>query len=593
MFVADRRVAGRRSSSSAWREVIRNAAHDSICACSVDEVVDAVLHRFDEARAIADGVAERALGRSAVDAGRRLRRRPTPSASPRRGVVEVVLIGDTSRRDERVQVISERTALPGELVLDAQTARTLLSIIESPRLDDDAWIEQVHVEEDADEIVLTVTVGPVERPSVRLDEVRARRSPRLDALPDARRPRPAGPAAHPPRARKDRRGPRARVAPLRARRPSRVRRRADDAGRVTLSNGLVTVVVDADTGTFSLDGHAGFGRLVDGGDLGDSYNYSPPAGDSVVDAPGRGGRWRSPSAARCARAAVITATYEWPDHVDGASQQRVGVRTVEVATTLSVVADERAVRVRTTFVNPSRDHRLRVHLPTVERRGRTPSPSAPFGTVRRGLTAEGRPDEFGLPTFPSRRFVAGGPPDRRARGAPRVRGDRDRATGAGHELAVTLLRSTGMLSRLGMTLRPMPAGPLTPVEGLQLVGDADRRALRARARRRGPLGGLRRRARPARGDDRAGRRLARRQGLVARGRAGRRCRASRSSTASSSCASSTRADHVDDVSRSPGRRGWEVDLRGRRAGPFEGRCELRGRGIATLRLATSRPAATG
>jgi hypothetical protein len=27
-----------------------------------------------------------------------------------------------------------------------------------------------------------------------------------------------------------------------------------------------------------------------------------------------------------------------------------------------------------------------------------------------------------------------------------------------------------MLSRLGMTLRPMPAGPLTPVEGLQLVG---------------------------------------------------------------------------------------------------------------------------
>src|SRR4029078_4968839 len=29
----------------AWREMIRNAAHDSICACSADEVVDAVLHR--------------------------------------------------------------------------------------------------------------------------------------------------------------------------------------------------------------------------------------------------------------------------------------------------------------------------------------------------------------------------------------------------------------------------------------------------------------------------------------------------------------------------------------------------------------------
>ena len=30
----------------AWREVIRNAAHDSICACSVDEVGAAVLHRY-------------------------------------------------------------------------------------------------------------------------------------------------------------------------------------------------------------------------------------------------------------------------------------------------------------------------------------------------------------------------------------------------------------------------------------------------------------------------------------------------------------------------------------------------------------------
>ena len=33
-----------------------------------------------------------------------------------------------------------------------------------------------------------------------------------------------------------------------------------------------------------------------------------------------------------------------------------------------------------------------------------------------------------------------------------------------------MLRSTGMLSRLGMAYRPFPAGPLTPVEGLQMRG---------------------------------------------------------------------------------------------------------------------------
>ena len=41
---------------AAWLEVIRNSAHDSICACSVDAVCDAVLHRFGEATEIADGL---------------------------------------------------------------------------------------------------------------------------------------------------------------------------------------------------------------------------------------------------------------------------------------------------------------------------------------------------------------------------------------------------------------------------------------------------------------------------------------------------------------------------------------------------------
>ena len=67
--------------SLAWREVVRNSAHDSICACSVDDVVDAVLHRYAEARAIADGLAERAVAsfaRSLTTAGQlRSQSRPT------------------------------------------------------------------------------------------------------------------------------------------------------------------------------------------------------------------------------------------------------------------------------------------------------------------------------------------------------------------------------------------------------------------------------------------------------------------------------------------------------------------------------------
>ena len=49
-----------------------------------------------------------------------------------------------------------------------------------------------------------------------------------------------------------------------------------------------------------------------------------------------------------------------------------------------------------------------------------------FAVVTRGLTAEGGPTELGLPTFPSRRFVARRRAHRRARGPPRVRARRHR-----------------------------------------------------------------------------------------------------------------------------------------------------------------------
>src|SRR5690606_28329015 len=53
----------------AWRGVIRNAAHDSVCACSIDEVVDAVLHRCGEATDIGEGLVERAVAGLASLAG--------------------------------------------------------------------------------------------------------------------------------------------------------------------------------------------------------------------------------------------------------------------------------------------------------------------------------------------------------------------------------------------------------------------------------------------------------------------------------------------------------------------------------------------
>ena len=95
-----------------------------------------------------------------------------------------------------------------------------------------------------------------------------------------------------------------------------------------------------------------------------------------------------------------------------------------------------------------------------------------FAVVHRGLTAEGGPHEFGLPTFVSRRFV-----DCRRPATTGLALLHDglleyEVVDDGRELALTLLRATGYLSRSELSLRPNPAGPLDPLEGPQLQGHA-------------------------------------------------------------------------------------------------------------------------
>ena len=87
--------------------------------------------------------------------------------------------------------------------------------------------------------------------------------------------------------------------------------------------------------------------------------------------------------------------------------------------------------------------------------------------MHRGLTAEGGAHEFGLPTFPSRRFVDA------SDGAAGLALLHDglleyEVVDDGHALALTLLRAVGYLSRTEPQLRPNPAGPADALAGPQL-----------------------------------------------------------------------------------------------------------------------------
>jgi mannosylglycerate hydrolase len=461
----------------AWREVIRNSAHDSICACSVDEVTDAVLTRYAEATGIADGISEEVLAqfsRSLAEQGAVVL---NPSSRPRSGVVETVVPGDEP--PPGAQALPEEPGafgIPrglGPLTLDAATVRTILGLLPGgAQIDTHTWIQDVQVDEDDTGIDITIAFGTEERFDVPIASIKQDLYTRLGARPQS-----------PVRIRIDqppvrRVLVRSGVVPGYGWQPLEpqaldhpVTVQPDDTGGLVMDNGLCRLVVDGAEGTFSLDGVAGFGRLVDGGDHGDSYNYSPPSHDRFVDRPDSVVLSMEEQGPVRGRVSIVT-RYTWPSFVDGSTRARVGEEQVTVHTTVQLCAEDRHVLVTSSFVNPSRDHRLRVHLP-LPRPAEHSEAECAFAVVRRGLEVEGRVDEFGLPTFPSKRFVCAGgltvvhqglceyelvdveetPDGRRAR-----------------TMALTLLRATGMLSRLGMAYRPLPAGPLTPVEGLQMVG---------------------------------------------------------------------------------------------------------------------------
>ena len=562
----------------AWLEMVRNSAHDSICACSVDDVVDAVLHRYAEARAIAAGLADRAVNtftRSLSHAGATVL---NASQRDRSGVVELVVRADGPAPAD-VQVLSERSGMPGSMVLDADTVRTILGMLQGPRISDDAWIQDVLIEDTEEGFDITIAVGTEEKPGVPIAEAKQDVYTRLGARPDAvvrvGMDQPAtrkilartgevpgyGWSAFEP-------------VPL-----AHAVEVSESDGSVVLTNGLVRIDVDPASGTFALDGRPGYGRLVDGGDLGDSYNYSPPRLDSFVDSPLSVAvrvDERGPVRARVR----ITSTYDWPSFVDGNSQKRVGSHHVGVQTDVTVLADDATVRVVTSFVNPSGDHRLRVHLPLPEPAQHSEAESA-FAVVTRGLTAEGRSDEFGLPTAPANRFVSAGRLTVVHEGVCEyelidIEGD------AAHTLALTVLRSTGMLSRLGMAYRPFPAGPLTPVEGLQMRGKPVelRYALALDCDD------------PYRLADDV---LLPLETVQSLGGGPRPATGSEMSLHGAEVSALHRVAGVLEVRvfnptplptvvSFPGRTGWLVDLRGYPEAPFEGSFELRPFGIATARL---------
>jgi alpha-mannosidase len=153
--------------------------------------------------------------------------------------------------------------------------------------------------------------------------------------------------------------------------------------------------------------------------------------------------------------------------------ERIEVRRQEVEASwdgVRVVArvvrseDEPFVRLEGVIHNERPDHRLRMHVGLPQPTDRSLAGS-PFELVDRPLVGEGSANEAPSSTWPARHVAA-------ASGVAVLHeGVFEYEVFGGHELAVTLLRCVGAISKPDLATRPFDAGPRTPTPEAQMLGE--------------------------------------------------------------------------------------------------------------------------
>ena len=469
----------------AWLGMVENSAHDSVCGCGIDAVAFAVASRYERAERIGAGVRDTALQmlaeRAAVAAPDG---RPdtegvllwNPSPFSRAGVCEAVmalpghggdaeLAGPDGSRHP-VQRLAETEQVVVDMVLRGAELARIVPTIHSRMMGTlsvnamtltDGRVRTVRLE------LGPIPVGHFDVEAAKREvEEAAKRSPRAKfhvigngpplarLLVDAPETGGLGWTT---------------LFPVAAEAPAPTRVSAESS---TISNEHVRVTLDeqgratVEAAGMRLDGIG----LVDGGEAGDEYTYSPPARDTVVSEP------RS-----CTNEIVSTGplearirswqTWRVPAALDP-SRTRRARRTVEMPVVVewAVRAGEPFARVDVRVDNTAADHRLRLHVPLPGRVEGSHADTA-FHVTARGLDGESG-YEHATPTFPSRRWVD---TSDGARGVAVLHtGTPEYEITGGTQIAVTLLRCVGWLSRQDLTTRSGPAGPMLAAPGAQLIG---------------------------------------------------------------------------------------------------------------------------
>ena len=465
----------------AWRRIVECTAHDSVTGCGVDETAAQVAARLAEATQIGRAVRDRVVRSVAADVPSGAHLVANSVAWARTVVVEL----DVSAPDPDVPVVAELaggTPLP---VQELSRTPTLLADEELDAGELDRVLRRIHGRELFGQRIEDYELSPGR---LDLNVARVPRTPGFDLA--GLRSALAESAATTPgswRVRTRARGRRRVLVAIPVPASGHVAVRTAQGAAViqvgrpvvvdgsVLDNGVVRVEVVGD-GTLTVRGAdgatlSGVGRIVDGGDRGDSYNYAPPARDVLVDAPAAV-EVRTVETGPLRGIVEVVRDFDWPESIgDDIDERSAATVRVAVTTLVELRAGEPFVRLEVTFTNQAADHRVRLHVP-LPSAVTASAAEGQFAVTQRGLEAEGGWGEYPLPTFPASTFVSAG--------AATVLLDHVteyELTADGGELALTLLRAVGWLSVNVHPLRDEPAGPQLAVPGAQYLGEQVRTRL--------------------------------------------------------------------------------------------------------------------
>ncbi len=420
----------------AWRSLLLNHPHDSICGCSIDAVHRAMHARFEAVGHLGDELAQRAVAALTADARAPQLAvfDPLPEAAWRVVRADLELPSGTGDRVELFDEDGRPLPVQREVVRGFAAGRS------------DAQVDRV-----------ALAFGLRTRP-LGLARVTWR-------TPDAPA---AAPEADPTATDAD--GPEATDA-VQA-------RRADDGW--WLENQAVRVHV-ADDGAVTLfdrlaaDASAGRAlrlRLVSEGDAGDEYDFSPVPDDRprVAESAAAPPTLVAPGPLRAAIAFDVA--LEVPERLADDRRTRVGRATLTARLTLALEAYAEHVELGVAFDHAVADHRLRLVVATGVHADEVAS-DGHWHVLRRPTRPRLGDGWYQRPvaTVHQRRFSAVSDGERGlavlVRGLPEVEAI---PTDAGVDLAVTLLRAVGWLSRDDLTSRPQGAGPAVATPEAQCPG---------------------------------------------------------------------------------------------------------------------------